>query len=57
MAIPDFQTLMRPMLEVHADGSPHSQADVRELVAIMLGVTEAERKELLPHPRTCWRNI
>jgi restriction system protein len=48
MAIPDFQTLMRPMLEVHADGSPRTQAEVRELVAVMLGVTEAERKELLP---------
>ena len=48
MAIPDFQTVMRPMLEVHADGSPRSQAEVRELVAALLGVTEAERKELLP---------
>lgn len=42
------RSTMRPMLEVHADGSPHSQAEVRELVAVMLGVTEAERKELLP---------
>src|SRR5579863_7933821 len=48
MAIPDFQTVMRPMLEVHADGSPRSQAEVRELVATLLGVTEAERRELLP---------
>ena len=48
MAIPDFQTVMRPMLEVQADGSPRSQAEVRELVAALLGVTEAERKELLP---------
>jgi len=48
MAIPDFQTLMRPLLEVHADGSPRSQGEVRELAAVMLGVTEAERRELLP---------
>jgi restriction system protein len=48
MAIPDFQTLMRPLLEVHADGSPRSTAEVRELAAVMLGVTEAERRELLP---------
>jgi len=39
---------MRPLLEVHADGSQHSQADVRDLIATMLGVTAAERKELLP---------
>jgi restriction system protein len=48
MAIPDFQTLMRPLLEVHADGSPRSTAEVRELAAVLLGVTEAERRELLP---------
>jgi restriction system protein len=48
MAIPDFQTLMRPILEVQADGSPHSPTEVRDLVAARLGVTEAERKELLP---------
>jgi restriction system protein len=48
MAIPDFQTLMRPILEVQTDGGPHSQADVRNLVAAKLGVTDAERKELLP---------
>lgn len=48
MAIPDFQTLMRPLLEVHTDGRQRSQVDVRDLIAAMLGVTEAERKELLP---------
>jgi restriction system protein len=51
MAIPDFQTLMRPILEVQADGRPHSQADVRDLVAARLGVTDGERKELLPSGR------
>jgi restriction system protein len=48
MAIPDFQTLMRPILEVQADGNPRSPTEVRDLVAARLGVTEAERKELLP---------
>lgn len=45
---PDFQTMMRPLLEIHADGSPHSRAEVRNLVAVTLGVSDEDRKILLP---------
>lgn len=48
MAIPDFQSLMRPVLEVHADGDPHSAGEVRDRVAEAFGVTEDERKVMLP---------
>jgi restriction system protein len=51
VAIPDFQTLMRPILDVHADGQPHSQAEVRDKVAATLGVSEDDRKSLLPSGR------
>jgi restriction system protein len=48
VAIPDFQSMMRPMLEVHADGRSHSQAEIRDLVAAAMGVPEDDRKVLLP---------
>lgn len=48
VTIPDFQTFMRPVLEFHADGKPHPVAEVREVVADMLGVSTEERKILLP---------
>lgn len=51
MPIPDFQSLMRPVLNVHADGHPHSQAEVRDRVAAALSVTGDERKMLLPSGR------
>lgn len=48
MAIPDFQTLMRPVLEVHADGLPHSTSEVREQVAKLVGVTADDLMVPLP---------
>lgn len=48
MAIPDYQSLMRPVLEVHADRNPHSSAEVRDRIAAALGVTDDERKIMLP---------
>lgn len=50
MAIPDFQTVMRPLLVVLEDGGSgaHSLQELREAVADMLGVTEREQEQLLP---------
>jgi restriction system protein len=48
VAVPDFQSLMRPVLKVHADRGTHSIAEVRDRVAVALGVTEDERKIMLP---------
>ncbi|GAA1748307.1 restriction endonuclease [Luedemannella helvata] len=48
MAIPDFQSLMRPVLEVHADGRPHSASEVRDAVAQLVGVSTEDRKVMLP---------
>jgi len=33
MSIPDFQTLMRPLLELASDGKEHSMRDARERLA------------------------
>ena len=48
MAIPDFQSLMLPFLQFAADGEEHSVADARTPLADQFGLTEEERKELLP---------
>jgi restriction system protein len=48
MAIPDFQTLMRPVLQVHADGQPRQTSEVRDEVAKIFGVTADDRKVMLP---------
>lgn len=51
MAIPDFQTLMLPVLKSVGDGSEHLFRDVVEMLARQFGLTEAECKQLLPSGR------
>lgn len=51
MAIPDFQSIMRPVLETVADGSSISLGSVREQISDHFSLTEAERQELLPSGR------
>jgi restriction system protein len=51
LAIPDFQSVMRPMLEIAADGKEHSITEARETLADVCGLTEEERKALLPSGR------
>lgn len=48
MAIPDFQTLMRPLLEHLADREVHSNKDTLEQLADRFELTEDERADLLP---------
>ncbi|EKE78816.1 restriction endonuclease [Oceanibaculum indicum] len=50
MAIPDFQTLMLPVLKASANGEVHISEVVNRL-AIEFGLTDAERVELLPSRR------
>ena len=49
--IPDFQTVMRPLLEAVSDGQPCPLAEVRQRVADAFGLNDAERRELLPSGR------
>lgn len=42
MAIPDFQTLMRPILAIHEDGARHRTSEVREAMAQAFGLTPDE---------------
>ncbi len=48
MPIPDYQTLMLPLLKVAGDGKVHTKRDTVNELAVQFGVSEAERKELLP---------
>lgn len=48
MAIPDFQSVMRPVLQTVSDGQPRALADVREAVKEAFELSDEERKERLP---------
>jgi restriction system protein len=48
MAIPDFQTVMRPLLAVVSDGREYSVAETLERLADHFKLSEEERKQLLP---------
>jgi hypothetical protein len=48
MPIPDYQTLMLPLLKIASDGKFHTKRDAVNELAVQFGVSEEERKELLP---------
>jgi restriction system protein len=61
MPIPDFQTLMRPLLEEYAEGGERRIAEVRAALAERFDLTEEELAERLPsglaktfHNRVGW---
>jgi len=51
MAIPDFQTLMLPLLESTADGDEHKLSDLRRELASEFNLSEADLAQLLPSGR------
>lgn len=48
MAIPDFQSVMLPLLNFAADQQEHSLQDTVEALAVIFALTLEEREELLP---------
>lgn len=48
MSIPDYQSLMLPLLKSAADGKEHAKRDVLNELADHFKLTEQERKERLP---------
>ncbi|MDX9885668.1 restriction endonuclease [Thauera sp.] len=48
MPIPDYQTLMHPLLRLAGDGGEHRFRDAVEHLAAQFGLTDTERGELLP---------
>src|SRR6266446_2992791 len=51
MAVPDFQSLMLPLLRIAMDGREHSLADARNLLATEFNLSAADQDELLPSGR------
>ena len=48
MAIPDFPSLMLPLLRFCEDGKEHSNREALDALAIQFRLSETERKQLLP---------
>jgi restriction system protein len=51
MPIPDFQSLMRPLLQLHADGKEHLNRDLVGQLANQFNLSDEERREMLPSGR------
>jgi restriction system protein len=51
MAVPDFQTLMRPLLEGLVDGEEHSIRSIRGALAQHFSLSQADVDELIPSGR------
>lgn len=47
MTIPDFQTIMLPLMRILEDGQEHSLSEVIDTLANQFGLSSEERKELL----------
>jgi restriction system protein len=48
MSIPDFQSLMLPLLEVLGDGKDHSDAQISDALAQRFDLSEEDAQEMLP---------
>ncbi len=55
MAIPDFQSVMLPLLDLLADGNEHLLEQYLERMADHFQVCEDEHRVLLPSGRQCGR--
>ena len=51
MSVPDFQTLMLPLLSIAGDGQEHSLSEAIDTLAYQFNLTEEDRAELLPSGR------
>ena len=51
MAIPDFQSLMLPLLRLLSDGREHRFADAVEVLSAEFGLSQQERQRMLPSGR------
>ncbi len=52
MAVPDFQTLMLPVLKLAGDGQEHTLAETVERLAREFQLTDAERKAIIEYLKT-----
>jgi restriction system protein len=48
MAVPDFQSFFKPLLDLAADGKEHSIQEARDIIASQMALPEADMNEKLP---------
>ena len=48
MAVPDFQSFFKPLLDIAADGKIHSVKEAREIIATQFRMTEEDMSDMLP---------
>lgn len=48
MAIPDYQSLMLPLLKIAIDENEHNLSETIETLAQQFDISEQDRKEMLP---------
>lgn len=48
MAVPDFQSFFKPLLEIAADGNIHSVKEARNVIATQFKMTEEDMSDMLP---------
>jgi restriction system protein len=51
MAIPDYQSLMLPLLKIAVDGNEHNLSETIETLAEQFDISDQDRKEMLPSGR------
>jgi restriction system protein len=54
VAVPDFQSFMRPLLAHHADGEEHEIAETRAAMADLFDLSPEERSERIPSGRVTY---
>jgi restriction system protein len=47
MAVPDFQSFFRPLLEIAGDGKEHSMSEARAIIAKNMNLSESDLAEML----------
>lgn len=48
MAVPDFQSFFKPILDIAADNQEHSVKDARQMIRSMMALSDDDLKEMLP---------
>jgi restriction system protein len=55
MSIPDYQSLMEPVLRVVARDGVLSMRDLPDRIAVELKLTEEDRRQTIQSGWACWR--
>ena len=48
MSVPEFQSFLKPLLDIALDGKVHTTKEAREIIAKKMNLTEEDLKEVLP---------